>query len=88
MKDNKRGLDNTYCQCVRLCPSLTLSVNSAVCVLPTLGSPMLDLDWTKVPVVFSPLSLPNGKRTAVCVFDSGGRYLIFSRLILKAPSRF
>lgn len=60
------GLDNTYCQCL----SLTLSVNSAVCVLPTLSSPMLDLDWTKVPVVFFPrpwVSLM-GREQLLCVW--------------------
>lgn len=70
MKENKKkktGLDNIF----------PLSVNSTPCVLPTLYSPMLDLDWTKVLVVFSALRFPNGKRTNNCVFDPGNQDSIF-----------
>lgn len=67
-REQKGGLDNT------LCPSPSL--NSALCVLPTLCSPMLDLDWTKVLVVFPALGFPNGKRTIVClILVASIRYL-------------
>lgn len=79
MKDNKGGggLDNTYSVCLYVCPSR--SANSTVCVLPTLHSPMLDLDWTKVPVVFSALSFTNGTESNHCAFDSGSQDLFFIR---------
>lgn len=66
-RTKKTGLDNIF----------RLSVNSTPCVLPTLYSPMLDLDWTKVLVVFSALRFPNGKRTNNCVFDPGHQDSIF-----------
>lgn len=65
-REQNRVLDNIF----------PLSVNSALCVQPTLCSPMLDLDWTKVLVVFSALRFPNGRRTNNCVFDPGGQHLI------------
>lgn len=69
-REQKRGggLDNTYSLCQSVFLSVCLSEQYSVCVLPTLHSPMLDLDWTKVLVVFSALSFPNGQRTIlVCL---------------------
>lgn len=44
---------------------------------------MLDLDWTKVLVVFFRLDFPRWKRTGIVLSGSGGQHLIFWRLAGK-----
>lgn len=63
-------------------------MNRSVCVLPTLRSAMLDLDWTKVLVVFSDLisAVEENRHCAFCFWRPAFDILETSREATRAAA--